>query len=113
MHAVVETWTPKAAFMAASPEARAAFFQAMGADMNEMTNNGVESLGWGQVELSNENSTEQKWSAVWRMSDADAAVAFLAAVAASGWYDYFEQTNVRGELRQAETVIAEHMKPAA
>lgn len=113
MHVVVETWTPRPAFLATSPQTREAFFEGLNAGMAEMAAKGIESLGWGTVEPSKENGTEHSWFAVWRMPDAATADAFLAAVAASGWYDYFEQTNVRGELRSAGDVIAEHVALAS
>jgi hypothetical protein len=34
---------------------------------------------------------------------------FLAGVESSGWYTYFEQSNVVGELRPADAVLAEHL----
>jgi hypothetical protein len=41
--------------------------------------------------------------------DEAAARTFEANVRAAGWYDYFDQVNLRGVARPAEEVIGEHI----
>lgn len=70
---------------------------------------GVTALGWGRIDPSSHYGTAHRWFAVWQLRDIKAADHFLAAVAASGWYDYLDQTNIQGELRPAADVILEHL----
>lgn len=109
MYVVVEEWSPKPAFLSASPERRAAFFEALTAGISDMDQAGVTALGWGRIDPSSHYGTPHRWFAVWQLRDRKAADFFLAAVATSGWYDYFDQTNIQGELRPAADVINEHL----
>jgi hypothetical protein len=65
-------------------------------------------LGWGRVEPAAQ-SASYEWFAVWQAPSREVADVFLAGVESSGWYTYFEQSNVVGELRPADAVIAEHL----
>lgn len=109
MYVVVEAWTPKPAFLTAPPTQRADFFAALDAGIAALGSTGVEPLGWGRTDPSGEHGSEHDWFAVWQVRDAAAADTFLAGVLASGWYDYFEQTNLRGELRPVADVVREHI----
>lgn len=109
MYIVVEAWTPRPAFFSALPEQRAAFFATLDAGIAALAATGVEPLGWGRTDPSAEHGSEHDWFAVWRVRDTAAADTFLASVSASGWYDYFAQTNLRGELRPVAEVVGEHI----
>ena len=111
MYAVVEAWTPKPTFFALSRSERAAFFADLATKAGSLAASGVEPLGWGRTDPGGESDLEHgsghEWFAVWQVPDGVAADAFFAGVASSDWYDYFEQTNTRGELRSVEAVVAE------
>ncbi|WP_406451231.1 hypothetical protein OH768_07305 [Streptomyces sp. NBC_01622] len=106
MHVVIETWTPKPAFFAADEETLNNLFAEMQEAIKQLAEIGVVTLGWGKVE-SAPHSTSYEWFAVWQAPSREGADVFLGGVESSGWYDYFEQTNLVGELRSVETVSAE------
>ncbi|MDV9168997.1 DUF6616 family protein [Streptomyces sp. W16] len=108
MYVVVETWTPKPAFFAATEEARNDLFTGIQEAMKQLAGIGFVTLGWGRVEPAS-RSASYEWFAVWQAPSREVADVFLNGVESSGWYTYFEQSNVVGELRPAETVIAEHL----
>lgn len=110
MYVVVESWRAKPEFLALEPAQREALFDEVKKAMGEMAAGGIETLGWGNVDGTDEpHGSGHDWFAVWTMPNAAAGQAFLAGVKASGWYDWFEQTNVVGELRPAQDIMAEHV----
>ncbi|MFC9627308.1 DUF6616 family protein [Streptomyces sp. NPDC056930] len=108
MYVVIETWTPKPAFFAADEETRNDLLAGAQEAMKQLAEVGVVTLGWGRVEPA-AYSTSHEWFAVWQAPSKELADALLGGVEISGWYTYFEQSNVVGELRSAEAVIAEHL----
>lgn len=108
MHVVIETWTPKPAFFAADEETRNGLFAGIRETIERLADIGVVTLGWGRVEPTG-RSTSHEWFAVWQAPSKDLADGFLGRVEESGWYTYFEQTNLVGELRSVEAVAAEHL----
>ncbi|MEV0406029.1 DUF6616 family protein [Actinoallomurus sp. NPDC050550] len=108
MYVVVETWTPKPAFFAADEETRNNLFAGIQEAMKQLAEIGVVTLGWGRVEPA-AHSASHEWFAVWQAPSRDLADGFLGGVESSGWYTYFEQSNVVGELRSVEAVAAEHL----
>jgi hypothetical protein len=108
MYVVVETWTPKPAFFAADEKARNDLFAGIQEAMKRLAEIGVVTLGWGRAEPAS-HSTSYEWFAVWQAPSKELADVFLDGVENSGWYAYFEQSNVVGELRSVEAVAAEHV----
>jgi hypothetical protein len=46
---------------------------------------------------------------VWRAPRREALDRLREVIAREGWYDYFEQVNVTGELSAPEVVIGQHL----
>ncbi|GLV75554.1 MULTISPECIES: DUF6616 family protein [Streptomyces] len=108
MYVVIETWTPRPAFLAADEETRNTLFAGVREAMRQLAETGVVTLGWGSVDRPAPHSTPHEWFAVWQAPSKELADGFLDGVERSGWYTYFEQSNVVGELRSFEAVEAEH-----
>lgn len=108
MYVAVETWTPKPAFFAADEKTRKNLFAEIQGAIKELAEIGVVTLGWGRVEPA-AHSTSYEWFAVWQAPSRELADGFLGGVESSGWYTYFEQSNVVGELRSVDAVVAEHL----
>lgn len=109
MYVVVETWTAKPEFLAAPVKTKEELFAGIKAAMAEMAQAGIVTLGWGSVDRSADHSADYDWFAVWQAPNAELAGAFLQGVERSGWYTWFEQVNVLGELRPVDAIAAEHL----
>jgi hypothetical protein len=109
MYTLVELWTPKPSWLAASRAEREAFMNGVGQAMGQLTAMGVEVLSWNTNDADTSHRADASYFAVWRFPSLDVAQGFEAAVQASGWYDYFEHTNVRGLDRTPPDVIGEHI----
>lgn len=113
MYVVIETWTPRAEFLAATPETRERVFDSVREGMAQFTALGIDTLGWGRIDAGADRSGGYDWFAVWTMPSAELAAAFLQGVEAAGWYEWFDQTNVTGELASVDSAIAAHLALAA
>lgn len=110
MYVVVEMWTPKQSFLHLPSEKKAELFDGIKSAMQGMAGVGIVTLGWGAVDSHAPFSTGHEWFAVWQAPTKELSAAFLAGVQSAGWYDYFEQVNVVGELRSVDDVAAEHLE---
>jgi len=111
MYVVVEAWTPKPAFLAASADEKAAVVDGVKAAIVQLAADGITCLGMGELDAETYASAHQ-WVAVWTMPTKEHSDAFLDGVTASGWYGYFEQTNLRAELVPAGDALDQHLKLA-
>lgn len=109
MDLVVELWTPKPAFLAASPEVRKRIAAGVRAGVAEMAAGGIRSLGWGRIGATAEHPSGHDWFAVWETPSAEAARAFFDGVAASGWYEWFDQVNASGTALSVDDALDAHV----
>jgi hypothetical protein len=109
MYVVVEAWTPNQEFLSLPAAAREEIFDGVREGISKLAEAGIQSLGWGHLDEVAHGSAHQ-WLAVWTMPSAEHSEIFLGAVAASGWYAWFEQTNLRAELIEPEDAMAAHLK---
>lgn len=105
MQLFIELWSTKPAWLALSQEERAVYMQNVREALEAMQEGGIEILGWGAVDPATGHTADYNFFAVYRMQNPEQAAAFEAAVAAAGWYEFFEQINACGELVDAHTVI--------
>lgn len=109
MYIAFEIWNAKPAFLAASPEEREQIFAGVREGIAQMAAAGITPLGWGRIDPSEDHPSGYDWFAAWTIHSAELVEAFFAGVAAAGWYDWFEQINVSGELRPVAEVIDAHV----
>lgn len=109
MYTFIELWTPNENWKALSADERTAFMDGVGGAMGQMSEAGIETLGWGVVDPDTPVPTEQRYVAVWQAPDKAAIEMLEQGVEASGWYTYFDQVNARAELSSPEHVIGEHI----
>ena len=109
MYVVVEAWTPNYKFLSLPTATRVEIFDGVKEGITKLAEAGIHSLGWGLLEEVAHGSAHQ-WLAVWTMPSAEYSEIFLGAVAASGWYDWFDQTNLRTELVAPDEAMAAHLK---
>jgi hypothetical protein len=110
MYYLVESWKAKPAFLALSREEREAFFAAVGSAIDSLSGLGVQTIGWGRADTDRQHDTSSEWFAIWHAPDAELGTVFLDGVQASGWYNYFEQTNIRGRLGSVTEAIEQHVQ---
>ncbi|WP_337867755.1 DUF6616 family protein [Meiothermus sp.] len=109
MYILVEQWTPKAKWLQASSEERSSFMQGVGQAIVELSQQGVKVISWNLNDLDTSHRAEATYFAVWSFPNLEVARNFEDAVEASGWYEYFEQTNLRGLAQSPEEVIDQHI----
>lgn len=105
MQVFIELWNAKREWFELSREERAAYMQNVREGLAAMREGGIEVLGWGTVDPETDRKAGYDFYAVYRMQNRVQVDAFEEAVEGDGWYDYFEQINVSGELEDAHTVI--------
>src|ERR1700761_6394943 len=111
MYVVVEAWTPCPEFLELPVVAREELFAGVREGVAKLAEAGIECLGWGRLDQV-VHGLAREWLAVWTMPSAEHADMLLNAVAASGWYDWFDQSNMRAELMTPGAAMDEHVKPA-
>jgi hypothetical protein len=99
---------PQARVLRRRREARKNLFAGIQGAIKQLAEIGVVTLGWGRVEPA-AHSTSYERFAVWQAPSRELADGFLGGVESSGWYTYFEHSNVVGELRSVNAVVAEHL----
>ena len=109
-HYLVEHWSYKATWHALSQQERAAFAAKIAEAVKQMASAGIRTIGFGRIDhtLDKAHQGFDFWS-LWEMESLEARDAFLAGVAATGWYDYFEHANTGGLLESPEKIIADHV----
>jgi hypothetical protein len=109
MYTFIEVWTPNDSWKNLPASSRRAFMAGVSGAINEMAAAGITTLGWGVNDADTPHRADGQYVAVWQASSREAIGALEAGIASSGWYDYFDQVNVRAELVDAVDIMAEHV----
>ena len=102
--AFIELYNPKPSWSALSRSAQEEFMKAVTGHVEGAVAAGVEILAFGTNEASTSRRSPYEYFCVYRLPHADLAREFENLIEASGWYDYFEQTNLCGK----SVGVAEH-----
>ena len=81
-----------------------------------LTSVGVEIIAYGMNSPATDRRAPYDFFCVYRVPNAEFQREFERQVAASGWYDYFEQVNVSGDAQDFEAVLlgnARMVRPAS
>ncbi len=109
MHVFIETWTPNERWAALPEPDRRAFMDGIRGAISDMAAGGIATLGWGTVDDDTPHRLDHTYVAIWQAPTAEAIRALEDGVQSSGWYEFFDQVNVRSELRSADDVMDEHI----
>ena len=109
MYYTVVLWTPKLAWLDLSPEERGTYVGSIGPAMQKHAAMGIDITVMATNDADTDHRAPYSYFSIVQSPDEAAAKAFEADVRAAGWYDYFDQVNVRGVARSAEEVIGEHI----
>ena len=105
MYVLVELWSAKPKWLALSPDERAAFIEQVTAKMNTAVGDGLEALCWAENDVDTAHRAEYDYLGLWKMSDESMVRQFEDAIATTGWYDHFDQVNLRGKWSEPEDVL--------
>ncbi len=105
MHTFIELWNTTDRWLELSTEQRKDFMEQVGTGVQQLTEAGVETLGWGLARPDVDAPAPYRFFAIWQAPDAGALDVLQRAVADSGWYEYFEQINTAGQLQTPDDVV--------
>ena len=97
MYIYVELWKAKRAWLALGPDERKSYLDGIGPAMAALAEAGVEVVSFALNDDDTEHRADYRYVAVWTMPDKERALQLEQAVVDSGFYDYFEQVNARGD----------------
>ncbi|MEU3980406.1 haloalkane dehalogenase [Streptomyces sp. NPDC026672] len=97
MHQVfVELYNYRPQWRELDDERRRAFVFGLSNALADLQRQGVEIIGYGANDPDTDRRAPYDFFSVYRVPDAATRRGFEAGIAASGWYDYFEQVNIGG-----------------
>lgn len=108
MYLFAECWKARPEWLALSKEARGAYMTELGKGIEALMNAGVEIVSWSMNEAGTANRAPYDYFAVWKFPTKELASGFEQIVQQSGWYNYFDQVNLKGELSSPDAIIG-HM----
>ncbi len=109
MYTFIEAWTPNENWKNLPEADRRAFMTGVRDAIDQMAEGGITTLGWGANDADTPHRLDQTYVAVWQAPSAEAIAALEGGIEASGWYDYFDQINLRSDLRPADEIMDEHV----
>ena len=111
MHLYVELWKARPAWLALPASDRSAWVTALYPTLQASAGANVELIGFAVTDADAPHGTDYPYMAVWRLASLQTVQEFEGLRQATGWHEYFEQVNARGEL-QAPTHVLDHMARA-
>ena len=105
MRIYVEQWRPGPAWRELDAEQRTTFVTAVGPDLQEVLDRGAELVALGPADPGTAYSGKPQYFAVWRFPDLDLVQLFERRIEGAGWYEYFEQTNLGGEIVDLDVLL--------
>lgn len=105
MECFIELWSARDAWKQLSHEERGSYLEQIGPHMQSLIEKGVEVVGWGINDEATTHRANFDFYAVWKFPSLDMKKEFEAVVMEAGWYNYFHQENVSGELNTPDEII--------
>ncbi len=92
----VEVWSAKQAWRDLSIEERGAYMGQVGPAVQQLMEQGVEIVTWSDNDVDTVERLGYDFFAVWKFPTDELAKSFEALVTGAGWYNYFDQVNLKG-----------------
>jgi hypothetical protein len=105
MRIYVEQWRPGPAWRELDVERRTTFVKAVGPDLQEVLDRGAELVALGPADPATAYSGKPQYFAVWRFPDLDLVQLFERRIEGAGWYEYFDQINLGGEIVDLDVLL--------
>jgi len=102
---IVEIWSVKPAWLALSTQERGAYMTQVGGAIQDLLAKGVKGLTWSHNDSNTSKRMDHDFFAIWTFPDQNLADDFLQIVEGAGWYEYFEQVNLKGNAASVEDII--------
>ena len=98
MYLYVEQWNVTKDWMDLSKEDRRAYMNKVNESINQMSQAGIENLGWALNDEHTPYRSDYRYIALWKLPNKEAVEKFESGIEAAGWHKYFSQVNSRGKL---------------
>jgi hypothetical protein len=108
MYLYLELWKPRDAWRALPADERQQLVERIGPAIAGLLESGIELVGFARNDGDTTHRADYAYLAAWRMPSQEHALALENAVTDSGFHDYFEQINARGEIAAPDAILA-HM----
>jgi hypothetical protein len=108
MYIFVECWKARPEWLAQNKETRAAYMAQLGKGIDALIKAGAEIVSWSINDPGISNRAPFDYFAVWKFPDREVAKGFEEIIMQSGWYNYFDQVNMGGEVADPSPCIG-HM----
>jgi haloalkane dehalogenase len=105
----IEMYSYRQAWSDLTMAERDSFVSEVVAALGKLEERGVEVLGYGVNDPDTDHRAPYDFFCVYRVPDEGTQRAFEAAVAASGWYNYFDQVNVSGAALTPRGALAKNL----
>jgi hypothetical protein len=102
----VEMWRAKASWLSLSSEERKQYLAQVGPVVQWLVDSGVEIVSWSLNDLSTSHRADYPYFAIYKFPSKELTTQFEQKVEQTGWYQYFEQINAKGEIDTPQPVIA-------
>ena len=108
MYMYLELWSARKAWLDLTSDERKAYFGRVSGAIADLTGSGSETLAFALNDTDTDRRADHEYLALWQMPDRETAVEFERRLEELGWYDLFDQKNMRGESITAEACL-DHM----
>ena len=105
MQTFIELWSAKESWLKMTGEERSNYLTQIGPALQGLLEKGVEIICWSNNEKDTTHRADYDFFAVWKFPTIEIQKEFEALVEAAGWYNYFRQENVSGELSTPDAII--------
>lgn len=92
----IETFTPKQTWLNLTKEERAAYMTKIGLSSQPFLDEGGEVVFMGENDSDTVQRRNHRYFVIWKFLNDQSAKSFEALGIREGWYDYFDQFNLKG-----------------
>ncbi len=107
MYLFVEKWKARPEWLALSQQEREEYVSKVGHAIKDLLKAGIEIMGFALNDPDTPHRADYRYFSVWKLPDKELVQKFEQAIEQSGWYQYFEQTNARGEFVQPDAALGD------
>lgn len=108
MYMYLELWSARDEWLKLSEQERKDYFERVSGVIADLSESGSETLAFALSDTDTDRRAGYEYLALWKMPDRATAVEFERRLNELGWYDLFDQENMRGAEISAEACL-DHM----